>query len=140
MKIHYRAAVFTIASMALSGGLPVMAEGNPNAGKKLYQMCSGCHALAQNKTGPRHCGVIGRPAGTGKDFSYSSAMRQSGIVWDTANLDRFIASPATVVPGTKMNFAGLSDADKRQDLIAYLVKVSDNEKICSARRYKKSDK
>jgi cytochrome c len=47
-------------------------------------------------------------------------MRSFGRVWDEATLDRFLANPRGVVPGTRMGFAGIPDPDERADLIAYL--------------------
>ena len=51
-------------------------------------------------------------------------MKQSGIVWTEKNLDRFLTSPLTVVPGTAMGYAGIADAKERADLIAYLKQVN----------------
>jgi cytochrome c len=47
-------------------------------------------------------------------------MKNSGKVWDAATLDTYLANPRTVVPGTKMSFAGLPDATDRANVIAYL--------------------
>jgi cytochrome c len=68
----------------------------------------------------RHLDVVGRPAGRVAGFHYSPANRDSGLTWDTATLDRYLTSPATVVPHTIMTYAGLKDATKRADLTAYL--------------------
>ena len=53
-------------------------------------------------------------------FPYSDAMKRSGIVWNAQTLDRFLADPTGVVPGTAMGYAGVKDARERADLIAYL--------------------
>ena len=47
-------------------------------------------------------------------------MKKSGIVWNARTLDRFIADPPGVVPGTTMTYAGIEDAAERADLVAYL--------------------
>ena len=96
------------------------AAGNPQAGEKIYERCAGCHSLGQDRAGPRHCGLIGRRAGTVAGFDYSPAMKRSGLVWDKATLDRFLADPMNVVPGTAMGYAGIDDKQERTDLIAYL--------------------
>jgi cytochrome c len=89
-------------------------------GEELYGRCLACHALEQDRVGPRHCGLVGRQAGSVKDFEYSPAMKRSGLVWTEKNLDRFLANPTKAVPGTTMTYAGIPDPRERADLIAYL--------------------
>jgi cytochrome c len=67
-----------------------------------------------------HKGLFGRRAGSVPGFVYSAAMRNSGIVWSEATLDRFLQGPRQMVPGTKMTYAGVPDPQERADLIAYL--------------------
>jgi cytochrome c len=95
------------------------------AGEAIYSRCLACHALAYDRTGPRHCGLFGRHAGSVKGFPYSEAMKKSDIVWNAKTLDRFLANPTTVVRGTTMTYAGITDAEERRDLIAYLKHVND---------------
>ena len=118
-----RAVVHALAALALSSAacaaaLPV--RGDPNAGEALYSRCLACHALAYDRTGPRHCGLFGRAAGSVKGFAYSDAMKHSKLVWSEKTLDRFIADPLKAVPGTAMGYAGVKDSKERADLIAYL--------------------
>ncbi len=101
------------------------ATGNPAAGAGIYTRCEACHALAYDRTGPRHCGLIGRKAGSVPGFAYSDAMKRSGIVWNAATLDRFLADPLRAVPGTTMGYAGVADPRERADLIAFLREQSD---------------
>ena len=70
--------------------------------------------------GPVLNGVVGRKAGTYPGFEYSDANKNSGIVWTPEELDKYLTSPQTVVPHTKMIFPGLTDAQKRKDVIAFL--------------------
>jgi cytochrome c len=35
---------------------------DPQRGKELYARCAACHALAYDRVGPRHCGLLGRRA------------------------------------------------------------------------------
>jgi len=93
------------------------------AGRAVFAAnCSICHSVHadRNMTGPSLFGVVGRKAGQASNFHYSAANEGSGLTWNAATLDRYIASPATVVPGTKMTYPGLKDAGKRADLVAYL--------------------
>ena len=103
--------------------LAALAAGDPKAGEALYPRCLACHALAYDRVGPRHCGLLGRRAGSVPGFDYSSAMKRSGLVWNEKTLDRFLADPLKSVPGTTMTYAGVPDAKERADLIAYLGSV-----------------
>jgi cytochrome c len=89
-------------------------------GEALYERCVACHSLGHDRTGPRHCGLIGRKAGSVPGFEYSEAMSRSGITWSAQALDRFLEAPTKVVPGTSMGYAGIPDPDERRDLIAWL--------------------
>ncbi len=71
--------------------------------------------------------MVGRKAGTGAGSSYSRALLASGLTWDAATLDRYLASPTTLVPGTKMAVA-VPEAADRQALIAYLVTLKASPK------------
>jgi cytochrome c len=112
------------AVLAFAAGMASVADakvhGDPKAGEGIYSRCLACHALAYDRTGPRHCGVIGRKAGSVPGFAYSDAMKRSKIVWNEKTLDRFLADPMKAVPGTAMGYAGITDRKERADLIAYL--------------------
>ena len=94
-------------------------EGDPAHGRQVYQACMACHSLDENDVGPRHRGVLGRPAGTVPDYPYSPALRNSGLTWDAATLDRWLQGPTRLVPGSKMFFS-LASAQDRADVIAWL--------------------
>jgi len=90
-----------------------------------FRRCATCHTIAaggRNAVGPNLHDVFGRKAGTAPGFSYSPAMRASGLTWDEATLDRFLTNPQTTVPGTRMAFAGIADPAQRREVIAYLKK------------------
>jgi cytochrome c len=91
--------------------------------------CMACHDAEKgvNKLGPSLKGVIGRTAGTEAGFNYSPAMKAAGaggLVWDEQNLSDYLAAPKVKVPGNKMAFPGLKDAQQIKDVIAYLKSVS----------------
>lgn len=97
--------------------------GDATAGKTVFAICGACHAVgpgAVNKVGPELNGLIGRKAGTAPGYHYSPAMANSGLTWDVATFQKYIADPKGVVPGNKMPYAGLKDATKINDLTAYL--------------------
>jgi cytochrome c len=106
------AAGFTLASAASGSVAPAA-----------FAQCAACHVVkkgAPNGLGPNLYGVYGRKAGELASYTYSPAMKASGLVWDDATLDKYLASPRTVVSGTKMSFAGLGDPAKRAEIIAWL--------------------
>jgi cytochrome c len=94
--------------------------GDATRGEEIYGRCLACHALAFDRVGPRHCGLLGRRAASVHGYDYSAAMKKSKIVWDEKTLDRFLANPLKVVPGTTMTYAGIAQARERADLIAFL--------------------
>ena len=113
-------AIIVVALMVLTRAPALGADGDPTRGEQIYHRCQGCHSIDTNRVGPRHAGLFGRRAGSLDDYSYSDAMRGSGIVWDETTLDQFLTAPRKFIPGTKMPFAGITDAQERADLIAYL--------------------
>jgi cytochrome c len=97
-------------------------SGDPVHGKLLYQVCMGCHSIDEDDVGPRHRGVVGRVAGSIPGYAYSPALKDSHIVWDPANLDRWLTNPQGLVPGAKMFFA-MPNPQDRADVIAYLTEL-----------------
>ena len=47
----------------------------------------------------------------------------AGLVWNEETLDKFLENPTHFVPGTRMVYAGVKDAQQRADVIAYLEKA-----------------
>ncbi|RYF92772.1 MAG: cytochrome c family protein [Caulobacteraceae bacterium] len=97
--------------------------GNLENGKTTFALCRSCHTITPggpNSTGPNLHGVFGRTAGTHAGFKYSDAVKNAGFNWDAEKLDAWLADPKGFLPGNRMTFVGLKDAEKRRDLIAYL--------------------
>jgi cytochrome c len=91
-----------------------------NRGQGIYEAkCSGCHSVESNRIGPKHFGIVGRKAGSVKDFSYSAALQKSNFVWNKDLLTRWLTDPENVVPGQAMGFR-LGNAQERADVISYL--------------------
>jgi cytochrome c len=118
--------VFRVAAMVLGllafGRSHLLAQ-DLAAGEKDFVVCRACHQIgpnAKNGVGPVLNGIVGRAAGTYPDYAYSPANKDSGLVWGPDELDKYLTAPQTVVPHTKMIFAGLKDAQKRKDVIAFL--------------------
>ena len=119
------------AALVLGATGPASAAPDAQHGEQVYARCLACHALAYDRVGPRHCGLLGRRAGSVPGFDYSEAMKHSQLRWDAKTLQRFLADPTGVVPGTRMTYAGVPDAQDRADLIAYL-EQADRSKLCAA--------
>jgi cytochrome c len=97
--------------------------GDAAKGKSVFQRCAICHRVDKdggNGLGPNLFAVVGRKAGTVAGFSYSAAMKNSGITWSTDKLNAYVEHPAVVVPGNRMAFAGITDTGQRADVVAYL--------------------
>lgn len=89
----------------------------PDPGARAFQRCAACHSMRPDSRSPAPhlSGVMGRRAGAVEGFRYSEAMRESGrrgLVWDAQTLDRFLADPEAVVPGTDMPFQGGGAAER----------------------------
>lgn len=115
-------------AVGLITAAPAQAQGADPAvrGKLLFLQCAACHAVAPGapaKVGPNLSGVYGRKAGAVAGFKYSPALAKAGLAWDEGNLDKWLTSPAKLVPGTIMLFPGLPKPEDRKAVIAYLKTV-----------------
>ena len=120
---RYLLSQTTTFLLTLLLGVTAHAAGDPLRGAEVFrQTCSECHSQepGQNLVGPTLFSVVGRPAGTITGYSYSSAMKSSGIVWTPDELMVYLKAPRKHVPGIKMRFAGLSDKQDRENVVAYL--------------------
>lgn len=113
-----------VLGLLLAGGLVAVAQAQDiAAGKRQFMVCSACHQIgpgAKNAVGPVLNGVVGRKAGTYPGYNYSSANKNSGITWTPEELQKYLANPQKVVPGTKMIFPGIKNPQMVNDVIAYL--------------------
>ena len=92
-------------------------------GELQFMACAVCHdreADQGHRVGPNLAGIYEAPAARHKDFTYSRAMKDSGLVWDDTTLDAYLERPVAVVPRGRMAFPGESDPANRRDIIAYL--------------------
>lgn len=114
--------VFAAAALLAAVVQPARAQ-DAAAGEKVYSQCRACHQVgetAKNLIGPALNGVIGQKAGSREGYSYSAAMKDSGLTWNEATFAEYIQNPRAKVPGTKMIYAGLKDEKRIADLLAYL--------------------
>lgn len=114
------AAMIAVVHAALAQGGP---SGSEDGQLAFNNACRTCHTLREgdDRLGPNLHKVVGRQAGSVPGYGYSSAMKDAGIVWDKATLDRFIANPDQVVPGHNMKpYGGIASAEDRAKIVSYL--------------------
>jgi cytochrome c len=112
------APVAAAASLLMVAPAPAQ---NANGQTLFNQRCKTCHTVnagGANMVGPNLNGVVGRKAGTAK-FAYSTAMKNSKLVWTKPVLDKYLAGPTKALPGTKMVIS-VNDAAQRKAIIDFL--------------------
>lgn len=125
--------VYHVEVAAADGGAPKEEEVQPIAvrlasadvakGQTQAKKCQACHDFSPNganKIGPALWDVVGRPIGKHAGFSYSEAVANHGGNWTYEELDAYLHSPKTDIPGNKMAFAGIAKPQDRADVIAFL--------------------
>ena len=84
--IFFSATVFFFMTSVQAGGAPSPSSERVKLGKQVYNRCMGCHSLDRNRTGPKHCGILGRKAGSVENYDYSNALASSDIIWNKSIL------------------------------------------------------
>ena len=125
--MNYRNFLATLfgVSFLISAGSALAAD--VEAGKKVFRKCKACHTLkagGKSAIGPNLYGVVGREAAAVDGFKYSKAMKESGLVWDEANLTGYLTKPKEFLPGNKMPFPGLKKPEQIENVIAYIIEKS----------------
>lgn len=101
--------------------------GDASRGARVFGQCMACHSAApgEHLTGPSLAHIWRQPAASVEGFQrYSDALKGARLVWNEATLDKWLAAPEKLVPGTSMTFPGIKDPKQRQDVIAYLEALS----------------
>lgn len=99
-------------------------------GERQAELCRACHSFENggiNMIGPNLFGFFGRTVGTVANFEYSKAVLDADFVWTPRALDAWLAAPGQFLPGNRMTFAGVRDDGDRSDLIAYLLRVTEDD-------------
>lgn len=113
-----------VVLLGMASALPAApAAPGPDGAMLFRQRCAGCHTVvpgARGVIGPNLSGLVGRKAAS-TTFTYSPALKASKLVWNRANLDRYLTAPNKLVPGTRMVIA-VSDAKQRAAILDFLAK------------------
>lgn len=121
-----KAALVLVGALVVGVSAPPAMAADAAKGKAIFDgRCSVCHSVkpGDEGAGPSLAGVVGRKAASEPGFpGYTGALKKSGLTWTKANLDKFLAGPQTVVPGTAMPIA-LPNAAERADMLAYLASL-----------------
>jgi glucose/arabinose dehydrogenase len=105
------------------GNIIVVRSIDETAAQAVLASCTACHSVIGTDpsfTGPNLFGVVNRRIASKTDFGYSAAMKSVHGRWTPERLDRFLANPQAVVPGTAMQFPGVPNAEDRKVIIDFL--------------------
>lgn len=113
-----------LAGLLLAAAVPAQAQDTAAIRRLALNHCGACHSFAEGEAarqGPNLHGIVGRAAGTAEGFAYSDGFRKAlaGRKWDSDLLDRWLADPQAVAPGTVMLYRQ-DDADKRAQLVRFM--------------------
>jgi cytochrome c len=132
MSVRHGLVLCVLIALAASA----FAAGDTRRGAQVFKACMACHSsvAGEHLTGPSLAHIFNHKAASAEGFRrYSNALERSALVWDAATLDKWLANPAALVPGTSMTFPGIKERQAREDLIAYL-KALDESKAPQAAR------
>lgn len=124
-RVALSAALMTLAAAGVRADGAAKPEAACDAARaeRVATQCMICHTLGEDEgasVGPGLWGMYGSKAASVAGFPYSKAFRALNLSWTEAELDRFLAQPMAVVPGTMMAFAGLKDPADRAAIICKL--------------------
>jgi len=107
----------------------LLASASAEHGAQVAKQCAICHNFQEGqgpKVGPDLYDIVGRKIASVSGFNYSAALKGVTGTWTFDELNKWLADPRAMVPGTAMTFAGLSSEKQRADVIAYLDTLSKN--------------
>ena len=108
--------------------LAKLAGASAEDGAESFRRCLACHTTDKGgprKVGPNLFGIVGRDVAGSAAFGYSPAMKGFGGKWTLERLVTYLNNPRSVVPGTRMAFAGIKDDQELADVVVYLNSLAD---------------
>ena len=107
---------------------PLLAKADPAKGEAtVKKLCTSCHTFNEGGkagVGPNLYGVVGGPHAHMQGFNYTAGLKAIKGPWTFEELNHWLHKPSSVVPGTRMAFAGISNDQERADVIDYLRTLS----------------
>lgn len=105
--------------------------GDPERGRLVFGACRTCHyvesAMGHNN-GPNLHRIFGKVAGKQAGFDYySEEFKAAQFVWTPELMFVWLENPMAMFPGSSMMSLGVPDAQRRADLIAFLMQASVRE-------------
>ena len=113
-----------------------LASATSEKGEAIFKKCAACHSIDKggaNGIGPNLYGIVGDAHDHMPGYAYSEALlAMKGKPWTWDALSKWLASPKTYAPGTKMAFAGISKPEDRASLLLYLASKDDSPEAVPA--------
>jgi cytochrome c len=101
-----------------------LASATVEKGEAVFKKCAACHTVEKggaNGIGPNLYGIVDDVHDHMPGYAYSDAlMAMKGKKWTWDDLSKWLTSPKTYAPGTKMAFAGVAKPEDRASLLLYL--------------------
>ena len=107
----------------------LLASSNADQGERIFRRCQACHTINQGggaRLGPNLYNAMGSVVGSKEGYNFSTALAEYGAPWTFELMDVWLASPSAAIPGNRMGFAGLKNAEDRAALLLYMREQSDN--------------
>ena len=120
MNVNFR-RILPLIALGFSTIQPAPLRADELDGSVIYrQRCQACHGAPNQAStmAPSLAGVVGRRAAS-TPFNYSTALKNSGVIWTRESLDRFLTAPTRMVPGTRM-VINVTNSQQRAALVRYL--------------------
>ena len=116
------------ASVSAQQSVPV---GDAARGRLEFGPCRTCHyaeSFMGHNNGPNLHRIFGKVAGKQEGFDYySQEFKAAQFVWTPEVMFVWLEKPMAIFPGTSMMSLGVPDAQRRADLIAFLMQASVRE-------------
>jgi cytochrome c len=108
--------------------VPLLASADPAKGEAYTKtICVACHTFTEGGpagVGPNLYNVVGGPHAHMAGFNYTAGMKAKKGPWTFAELNEWLYKPSAYVPGTRMIFPGIPNAQTRANVVDYLRTLS----------------
>jgi len=101
---------------------PLLASADIAAGESAFRQCAACHqyAIERNGGGPHLVGIVGRDMASVENWRYSNALLEQDGIWTPEKLNQWLINPDDYIPGNRMAYPGVRDAQDRINIIGFL--------------------